>query len=122
MAGRRLGGSKAIQFANEPDEFFLGKAIESLAGIFAISPDIIKNGLKEVRICNWKKEPWSRGAYSYAMAGFDKAKATCSKSVQNRIYFTGEAYYDGPYPGTVEAAVVSGKLTARQLIREIKKK
>jgi monoamine oxidase len=114
-----LGGPKAVQFADKGDEFFLDKAIESLAGIFSLSPETIRKDLKHVRIFNWINEPWSRGAYSYALAGYDKAKSVCRKSIENRIYFAGEAYYEGPYPGTVEAAVVNGRETARQLLREI---
>jgi monoamine oxidase len=117
-----LGGSKAARFADQGDEFFLEKAIESLAGIFTRSAETIKKELKHVRIFNWKNEPWSRGAYSYALAGYNNAKSVCRKSIESRMYFAGEAYYEGPYPGTVEAAVVNGRETARQLLREIKKK
>ena len=64
---------------------------------------------------NWKNEPWSRGAYSYSLIGFRKTISVCKEPVENRIYFAGEAFYEGPYPGTVEAAVVSGLETARLL-------
>ncbi len=117
-----LGGPKAVQFAGETDDFFLEKAFESLSGIFSMSTELIKKGLKHSFIFNWKKEPWSRGAYSFALAGFDDAKAACRRSIEQRLYFTGEAYYEGPFPGTVEAAIVSGKNTARQLLGEIIKK
>jgi len=117
-----LGGPKAMRFANEEDAFFLDKAIESLSDIFSISYENLKKDLKQSRIFNWKNEPWSRGAYSYALAGGNNAKAIYSESVEDRIYFAGEACYEGPFPGTVEAAVVSGKETARQLLTEIKNK
>jgi monoamine oxidase len=115
-----LGGPRAEQVADEPDEFFRNKAIDSLASIFFVSTDEIKKGLKECRIFNWKNEPWSRGAYSYSLVGSGDAKAICRKSLQKRIYFSGEAYYEGPYPGTVEAAVVSGLQSARQMISDMK--
>ena len=70
----------------------------------------------DFRIFKWGNEPWSRGAYSYSLAGSGKAKAICREPIQNRIYFAGEGYYEGPYPGTVEAAVISGLDTARQLL------
>jgi monoamine oxidase len=110
-----LGGPKAAQFADRPDGFFLDKAMESLSSIFSIPPEEIRNHLKEARVFNWKNEPWSRGAYSYSLIGFRKTIAVCREPVENRIYFAGEAFYDGPYPGTVEAAVVSGLETARLL-------
>jgi monoamine oxidase len=117
-----LGGPRAALLAGKPDEYFLDKAIESLSGIFSIPPEEIKKGLKFSRIFNWKNEPWSRGAYSYSMMGTLHAKAVCRKPILNRIYFAGEAYYEGPWIGTVEAAVVSGKETASLLLEGIKKK
>ena len=115
-----LGGPKAAQDADKPDMFFLDKAIESLSAIFSVSTKKVKNDLGDFRVFNWKNEPWSRGAYSYSNVGFRKTKFICRKPVQNRIYFAGEAYYEGPYPGTVEAAVVSGLETARQMLAEMK--
>jgi monoamine oxidase len=111
-----LGGPRAADVSDKPDIFFLEKALESLSSIFSIPTVELKNKLKDFRIFNWKNESWSRGAYSYSLVGSTIAKAMCREPVQDRIYFTGEAYYEGPYPGTVEAAVVSGLETARQLL------
>jgi monoamine oxidase len=80
-----------------------------------MTAESIKSGLKDFRIFNWQKEPWNRGAYSYSLVGSTEAKRICRNPVDKRIYFAGEAYYEGPYQGTVEAAVVSGLETARRL-------
>jgi len=113
-----MGGPRAKQLSDKPDSFFLEKAFETLSSLFSVSIEKIKQELRDVRIFNWMNNPWSCGAYSYSLVGSGAAKAICRKSIQNRIYFTGEAYYDGPFPGTVEAAVVSGLETARQLLME----
>jgi monoamine oxidase len=110
-----LGGPKAIQFANEPESFFLQKAIESLALIFSLSEEEINKGLIYYKVFNWKQEPFSRGAYSYSLVGSEQAKAIYRRPIQDRIYFSGEAAYEGPYPGTVEAAVVSALETVRSM-------
>ncbi len=115
-----LGGPRAIQFADEPDSFFLDKAIESMSALFSISIEETRSKLKDFRIFNWKNIPWSRGAYSYSMVGSGHAKAVCRESIDKRIYFAGEAFYDGPFQGTVEAAVVSGLKTVKRLVREMK--
>ncbi len=116
-----LGGTRAIQFVEEPDSFFLEKALESLSSLFSISIEETRSKLKNIRIFNWNNIPWIRGAYSYSMVGSGQAKAVCRKSVEKRIYFAGEAFYDGPFQGTVEAAVVSGLKTAKLLLRESKR-
>jgi monoamine oxidase len=113
-----LGGPRAEQYSDKPDSFFLEKALEVLSSLFSVSTEIIKQELKDVRIFNWKNNPWSRGAYSYSLVGSGSAKEICRESIQNRIYFSGEAYYDGPFPGTVESAVVSGLETSNQLLKE----
>jgi monoamine oxidase len=114
-----LGGTRALQFANESDGFFRKQAIESLASLFSLPGNEIEKGLKECIIFNWKNEPWSRGAYSYSLVGSEAAKAICRQSLDKRIYFSGEAYYEGPYPGTVEAAVVNALQTTELILREV---
>ena len=79
----------------------------------------MKKELQEIRVFNWKKEPWSRGAYSYSKVGYEKAKKEWRKPRGGNIYFAGEAYYEGPFQGTVEAAVVNGMAVARQLLADI---
>ncbi len=114
-----LGGPRAAALAGHPDSFFLDKAIETLSGIFSISPEEIKNNLTGFRIFNWKNDPWTKGAYSFALPGYAGAKKIYREPIGDRIYFSGEASYDGPHPGTVEAAVVSGLTTARKLLSGI---
>jgi monoamine oxidase len=114
-----LGGSKALKYSERPDDFFLDKALESLSGIFSLSMEDLKKELQEARVFNWQKEPWSRGAYSYSNLGYEKAKKEWRKPVGGNIYFAGEAYYEGPFQGTVEAAVVNGKAVARQLLADL---
>jgi monoamine oxidase len=117
-----FGGPPAAQVSDKPDDFFLDKAMESLSSVFSVRAEELKRGLKEYRIFNWKNESWSRGAYSYSLVGSEDAKKICRKPVQNRIYFAGEAFYNGPYPGTVEAAVMSALETSGQLLKEITEK
>jgi monoamine oxidase len=115
-----LGGPAAGLSASEPDEFFLEKSLESLSLLFSIPITDLRKKLKDYRIFNWKNMAWSRGAYSYSRVGAETAKTLGRKSLESRIYFTGEAFYDGPLPGTVEAALISGLDTASLLTAEMK--
>ena len=94
---------RAAELAEKPDAFFLEKAMESLSSIFSMSDGKLKKSLRDFRIFNWENEPWSRGAYSYSKLGFRSARFISRESIQNRIYFAGEAYYEGAHPGTVES-------------------
>jgi monoamine oxidase len=110
-----LGGPAAENISQEPDEFFLNQGLESLSTAFSIPVLNLKSQLAGFRVFNWKKETWSRGAYSYATVKSHQAKILSMRSLGHKIYFTGEAFYEGPHPGTVESALVSGKETARLL-------
>ncbi len=114
-----LGGPAAAVVSQEPDSYFLQQGLESLSIVFSVPVSELKNKLVDFRVFNWAKEPWSRGAYSYPTVKSRQAKILSRKSWDRRIYFAGEAFYEGPHPGTVEAAVVSGLDTARQLLAEI---
>jgi monoamine oxidase len=114
-----LGGPKAMRYGAMSDEFFLEKALESLSGIFSLSAETLKKELQEARIFNWKNEPWSRGAYSYSKVGYEIAKKEWKRPQGGNIYFAGEAFYEGPFQGTVEAAVVNGMAVARQLLADL---
>jgi monoamine oxidase len=114
-----LGGPRAAALAGQPESFFLDKAMETLSGIFSVSPEEIKNNLTGFRIFNWKNDPWTKGAYSFALPGYAGTKKIYREPIGGRIYFSGEASYDGPHPGTVEAAVVSGLTTAQRLLSDL---
>jgi len=114
-----LGGPKALLFEDKPDDFFLDKAMESLSEIFSVSRQVLNERLKNFRVFNWKNEAWSRGAYCYFRVGFEKAISVWKEAVGGNIYFAGEAYYEGPHPGTVEASVENGIDTARRLLTDI---
>ena len=115
-----LGGPAAEKYSAETDAFFLEKALESLSMIFSTPVEVLQRRLKDFRVFNWKNIPWSRGAYSYSRVGAEQVRSLYRKSLVGRIYFTGEAFYDGPHPGTVEAAVVSGLESAKLLVAELK--
>ncbi len=114
-----LGEPLAEKFSEQPDEFFLNHGFETLSSLFSISVSDLKKELADFRVFNWKKEIWSRGAYSYPTVQSRQAKISGMKSWAGRIYFAGEAFYEGAHPGTVEAALISGNDRARQLLAEI---
>lgn len=66
--------------------------------------------VREIKIIDWTNDPYALGAYAYRSVEGNKAIKIFSQPVEETIYFAGEAYYDGPAMGTVEAALMSGKL------------
>jgi monoamine oxidase len=113
------GGSKAERLSDETDEELLQKALFSLANIFNMSVDKIKENLLASKVFNWQKNEWSLGAYSYSLPTSAIAKELLNTPVENTIFFAGEALSNCLSPGTVEAAVTQAKET---VIRVLKKK
>jgi monoamine oxidase len=107
-----LGGPKVLQLQNASPEEILNTALHSLQNIFNIQLPSVTAW----HVANWQKEPYSLGAYSYNTIHSKKAKAILKEPVANTIYFAGEATYTGDAQGTVEAALVSGKEAAEQIL------
>jgi len=92
--------------------------LTSLAEIFDLPLGRIRRDLVASRAINWGKDPFARGAYSYATPRTREAQSVLRKSDGDAIFFSGEALYAGPDMGTVEAALASGQETARTILTE----
>lgn len=106
--------AKALQDLSKED--LLEKAFESLSAIFSLPVDEIKGELLDFYISNMQKEPFIRGGYSYSTPESGSAIKLLNEPVNNKIFFAGEAIYEGAHPGTVEAALVSGNDAADKII------
>lgn len=112
-----LSGPIAEQIKNETDENILLKSLHSLSLIFKIDSIILKDKLKSWKVFNWTKEPFTYGSYSYSTTDTISARKKLMEPVQNTLFFAGEALYEGPETGTVEAALISGINAAKEILR-----
>ena len=117
-----LGGPAAGKYKNISDAAILKEAIKALAEIFNLSPDYLQEQLEDSRVFNWPADPYARGAYSYATVSSITAQHELMKPVAETIYFAGEAYYQGPAMGTVEAALANGREVAKIIINKSTRK
>lgn len=68
---------------------------------------------------DWDADPFSRGAYSYAVVGGADASQRLARPVQRTLFMAGEATA-GAQSGTVEGALASGYRAARQAARSLR--
>ncbi|PZF72108.1 flavin monoamine oxidase family protein [Taibaiella soli] len=113
-----FGGPKARGIAQGSDEEILQIGLQSLANIFSLPVETLRENLTAWNIANWTKDPFALGSYSYETTKSAEAKRQLYELVPNTIFFAGEAMYEGPAIGTVEAAFVSGKQVAARLTRQ----
>lgn len=111
-----LAGPAAAQRQHASQEELLALVFESLAYVFATDQAFLKERLRRHCIVNWTTDPFTRGAYAYDTAGGKAAKQQLGEPVQHTLFFAGEALYEGTAMGTVEAALVSGRNAARQML------
>jgi monoamine oxidase len=111
-----LAGPSTKGLSGACDEEILKNSIHSLASIFNLSEQDLRQQLKAWHIANWANDAYSLGAYSYATVGGQQARTALAKPVANTIYFSGEGTYVGPDTGTVEAALSSGLSVSKHIL------
>lgn len=113
-----VGGPDAEDLSELSENQLLSIALENLSSIFGIAEPELKEQIVNAKVFNWKREIFTRGAYSFTLAGSETARAIWKTPLEKTLYFAGEACYEGAHGGTVEAAITSGMETARELLRE----
>jgi monoamine oxidase len=111
-----LGGPAAKELTDATDTAIIKIAIESLANIFSIESETIKAALKVSKIVHWSQDPYSLGGYSFATTQTAAARKLLQQGVEQTLFFAGEGLYEGDFPGTVEAALTTGRNVAKDII------
>lgn len=109
------GGPKANHLSNHSEDEALQEALQSLSNIFDKSISQLKNNLQESFVYNWEKEKHAQGAYTYSMPESPLARKILNTPIEDTLFFAGEALAEGDSPGTVEAALISGKEVAKKI-------
>lgn len=112
-----LGGPGALEYQNASENKLLNLAIESLSGMFELSTSDIRKREIHHEIVNWNAREFAYGGYSYATLGTSMARLFLLQPIEECIFFAGEALYQGPYSGMVEAALQNGKDVAQRVLR-----
>lgn len=110
-----FGGPKTAGLAGLDRAALIDAGLTSLANIFGISKFEVAQRLVAAEAINWAHDPFARGAYTYATPQTRDAQAVLGKP-DGPVLFAGEALYRGRDMGTVEAALSSGRDTARMIL------
>ena len=68
---------------------------------------------------SWGKDPFSKGAYSYALPSHNFERDLLKKPLEKKVYFAGEATINKTY-GTCHGAYISGNYAASKIIYDLK--
>jgi monoamine oxidase len=112
------GGPRADELLSMGREALRDLALEDLSRGLRLEPRRARSLLAGFDFHDWRRDPFSRGAYSYAAVGGTAAQKFFSRSISRTIFFAGEAA-DLDRIGTVEAALASGRRAGRSVMRSL---
>ncbi|HVV39184.1 MAG TPA: NAD(P)/FAD-dependent oxidoreductase [Candidatus Paceibacterota bacterium] len=113
-----LAGPKVKQYANVSSEEVVSRALDTLSLVLKISKEKLQDELVYSRVINWSNDPYAKGAYSFVTPRTAAAKKELLKPVDNKIFFAGEALYEGREAATVEAALATGLKAAQDMLAD----
>jgi monoamine oxidase len=103
-----FGGRWAAALEEEGEKAMAAFAADELAGLFGAD---IGRQLAPLASTAWRRDPWSRGSYSYARPGHAGDRAVLAAPVEERLFFAGEATSPNFF-STAHGAWISGRAAA----------
>lgn len=88
----------------------------TLARVLGEPVEQLDAALLECHVYDWRRDPFSRGAYSYVPVGALDAPGRLAVPVEDTLFLAGEHTHTAAQWGTVHAALESGARAARQVM------
>jgi monoamine oxidase len=111
------GGPAAEALATKTDKECKALAL-ACAGRYFGDAQAAENAFEIAYLHDWQRDPYNRGAYTYALVGGEGAREALAAAVDGRLWFAGEATAAGSEGGTVAGALWSGLRAAREILAE----
>jgi monoamine oxidase len=108
------GGPYADRLAALDERAAIALALDGAGRTFG-DPASARSAFEAGYVHDWQRDPFSRGAYSYVLAGGERARATLGRSIADRLWIAGEATATDGEGGTVAGALESGRRAAREI-------
>ncbi len=106
------GGPPAAELERQGAAGIEAAATEELAAITGLGVDAVRARVVRCARHDWSADPYSRGAYSYAVSGGADAWRRLREPVEATLLYAGEAAARPGENGTVEGALESGRAAA----------
>jgi monoamine oxidase len=110
------GGRNALTLSTLDDTERVAKALEALGGAIGVEGSRLRRELLGGFSHDWQRDPFARGAYSYARVGGRHAGTELAAPVESTLFFAGEATQSDGRNATVHGAVASGERGAREVL------
>jgi monoamine oxidase len=108
-----VGGPKATAMSGASQAELIERALDGFGTLIG-EPERTREEFESGVMHDWNQDPFSRGAYSYVAAGGGDARAVLAASVDDTLFFAGEATSNDGQGGTVNGALETGERAARE--------
>ena len=109
------GGPRADALRDLSETGLVDRALASLGRAVGVPRPELEDLLESWRVHDWRRDPYSRGAYSYVGVGGLPAQRALGRPCQGTLFFAGETA-NLEEMGTVAGAIASGQRAARQVL------
>ncbi len=116
-----VGGPLASRLSGRGAEQIEDRALGALARNLGVPRRRVSAQLEAFWTHDWQSDPFSRGAYSYALVGGAESAAQLARPIKSTLWFAGEAAGPEGRNGTVSGAIGSGRRAARSVMRALER-
>jgi monoamine oxidase len=111
-----MGGPRAEAMASHTTSEIVGRALDALSRACNIPRARLATMLVGSWYHDWHNDPFSRGSYSYGVAGGIDAPRTLNHPIGDTLFLAGEGTDADGRGGTVHAALASGHRAAKAVL------
>lgn len=111
------GGTTATRLVARGSAEVEARAIGAIARLFGMRRARAESLIEACWYHDWRADPFTRGAYSYALVGGSTAAKQLAKPVARTLFFAGEAASPEGRTGTVHGAIGTGYRAAALVLR-----
>jgi monoamine oxidase len=112
-----VGGPKATRLLETAGGDIEGRAVGAIARQFGMRRATVSSLVEQCWHHDWEHDPFTRGAYSYALVGGSRAARRLARPVADTLFFAGEAADTEGRTGTVHGAIGTGYRAAGEVLR-----
>ena len=114
------GGPKATRLVTRGSAEVEARAIAAIGRLFGMRRRRVESLIEGCWYHDWHADPFSLGAYSYALVGGSTAAKRLARPVARTLFFAGEAADSEGRTGTVHGAIGTGYRAATAVISALR--
>ena len=114
------GGPRGAALAALDRDHQEALCVGAVATVLGLEERRVRDELVAVHSHDWARDPFARGAYSFARVGGAEAGAWLARPLAETLFFAGEATAPGGSVGTVHGAVASGERAAGEVLAALR--